>query len=112
MVQLVLLREADGAVHLVGEPRDDLDRRTRAHLGRGGQQREFRRAALQPLHGRVDEQRRADLLERFRLDPTRRGSTYSRGNRQKVALVAAFAAGFFLAGIGIVMPGMFIPCID
>jgi hypothetical protein len=26
--------------------------------------------------------------------------------------VAAFAAGFFLAGIGIVMPGMFIPCID
>ncbi len=44
------------------------------------------------LHGGMDERRRAELLERFRLDPTRRGPTYSRGNRQKVALVAALAA--------------------
>lgn len=44
------------------------------------------------LHGGLDERRRAELLERFRLDPTRRGPTYSRGNRQKVALVAALAA--------------------
>jgi ABC-2 type transport system ATP-binding protein len=32
------------------------------------------------------------LLERFDLDPTKRGRAYSKGNRQKVALVAAFAA--------------------
>lgn len=35
-------------------------------------------------------QRRAELLERFQLDPRRRVRTYSKGNRQKVALVAAF----------------------
>jgi ABC-2 type transport system ATP-binding protein len=32
------------------------------------------------------------LLERFDLDPTKKGRAYSKGNRQKVALVAAFAA--------------------
>ncbi|KRB80046.1 hypothetical protein ASE01_00610 [Nocardioides sp. Root190] len=36
--------------------------------------------------------RRDDLVERFGLDPTKRGRAYSKGNRQKVALVAAFAA--------------------
>ena len=36
--------------------------------------------------------RRASLLERFDLDPTRKGRTYSKGNRQKVALVAALAS--------------------
>ena len=36
--------------------------------------------------------RRDDLLERFELDPTKKGRAYSKGNRQKVALVAAFAA--------------------
>ena len=36
--------------------------------------------------------RRADLLERFRLDPTTKGRAYSKGNRQKVALVAALSA--------------------
>ena len=35
--------------------------------------------------------RRDELLERFALDPTKRGRAYSKGNRQKVALVAAFA---------------------
>jgi ABC-2 type transport system ATP-binding protein len=35
--------------------------------------------------------RRAELLERFQLDPTKRGRAYSKGNRQKVALVAALA---------------------
>ncbi len=38
-----------------------------------------------------DPARRAALLERFALDPTKRGRAYSKGNRQKVALVAAFA---------------------
>jgi len=36
--------------------------------------------------------RRNELLERFGLDPTKKGRAYSKGNRQKVALVAAFAA--------------------
>src|SRR3954452_5391351 len=36
--------------------------------------------------------RRPGLLERFSLDPTKKGRAYSKGNRQKVALVAAFAA--------------------
>lgn len=35
---------------------------------------------------------RQELLDRFQLDPTKRGRAYSKGNRQKVALVAAFAA--------------------
>ncbi|MFE9255640.1 ATP-binding cassette domain-containing protein [Streptomyces sp. NPDC006879] len=42
--------------------------------------------------GRVDPARRAELLRRFELDPTKKGRAYSKGNRQKVALVAAFAA--------------------
>ena len=43
-------------------------------------------------HGGVDEQRRKQLIERFGLDPTKRIRDYSKGNRQKVALVAALAA--------------------
>ena len=38
------------------------------------------------------ETRRDELLARFELDPTKKGRAYSKGNRQKVALVAAFAA--------------------
>src|SRR4051794_26995712 len=44
------------------------------------------------LRGGLDEQRRADLLARFELDPTKKGRAYSKGNRQKVALVAALAS--------------------
>ena len=44
------------------------------------------------LRGGTDPRRRAALLERFELDPTKKGRTYSKGNRQKVALVAAFAS--------------------
>ena len=44
------------------------------------------------LRGGLDERRRADLVERFELDPTKKGRTYSKGNRQKVALVAALAS--------------------
>ncbi|WP_329571843.1 ABC transporter ATP-binding protein [Streptomyces sp. NBC_01361] len=45
-----------------------------------------------PRAGGLDKARRADLIERFELDPTKKGRTYSKGNRQKVALVAAFAS--------------------
>jgi ABC-2 type transport system ATP-binding protein len=44
------------------------------------------------LRGGLDPRRRADLLERFDLDPTKKGRAYSKGNRQKVALVAALAS--------------------
>jgi len=44
------------------------------------------------LRGGLDPRRRAELIERFELDPTKRGRSYSKGNRQKVALVAALAA--------------------
>jgi ABC-2 type transport system ATP-binding protein len=47
---------------------------------------------LGALRGGLDERRRAELLERFELDPTKRCRAYSKGNRQKVALVAAFAS--------------------
>ncbi|MFD5321262.1 ABC transporter ATP-binding protein [Streptomyces sp. NPDC127098] len=44
------------------------------------------------LRGGLDEARRAELIERFDLDPTKKGRTYSKGNRQKVAIVAALAS--------------------
>lgn len=44
------------------------------------------------LRGGLDAKRRAELLERFDLDPTKKGRSYSKGNRQKVALVAALAS--------------------
>ncbi|MGN6606174.1 MAG: AAA family ATPase, partial [Jatrophihabitans sp.] len=45
-----------------------------------------------PRHGHSPRRYRADLLERFRLDPTVRMRAASHGNRQKVLLVAAFAS--------------------
>jgi ABC-2 type transport system ATP-binding protein len=44
------------------------------------------------LRGGLDKRRRTELLERFDLDPRKKGRTYSKGNRQKVALVAALAS--------------------
>ena len=44
------------------------------------------------LRGGLDPRRRSDLLDRFELDPRKKGRAYSKGNRQKVALVAALAS--------------------
>lgn len=44
------------------------------------------------LRGGLDPQRRQELTERFHLDPSKKGRTYSKGNRQKVAIVAALAS--------------------
>ncbi|MTV25376.1 ABC transporter ATP-binding protein [Nitriliruptoraceae bacterium ZYF776] len=44
------------------------------------------------LRGGIDTARRDALYERFDLDPTKKGRTYSKGNRQKVALVSALAS--------------------
>jgi ABC-2 type transport system ATP-binding protein len=44
------------------------------------------------LRGGLDHRRRDELLELFDLDPRKKARTYSKGNRQKVALVAALAS--------------------
>jgi ABC-2 type transport system ATP-binding protein len=44
------------------------------------------------MRGTLDLRRRDELMERFDLDPSKKGRTYSKGNRQKVALVAALAS--------------------
>jgi ABC-2 type transport system ATP-binding protein len=44
------------------------------------------------MRGGIDKSRKAELLERFDLDPRKKARTYSKGNRQKVALVAALAS--------------------
>src|SRR5215475_255527 len=45
------------------------------------------------LRGGLDSERKDLLLKRFDLDPTRKTRAYSKGNRQKVALIAALASG-------------------
>jgi ABC-2 type transport system ATP-binding protein len=70
------------------------------------------------LRGGLDPTRRADLLERFDLDPHKKGRTYSKGNRQKVALIAALASDVELllldeptSGLDPLMEGVFRDCI-
>src|SRR5919204_2807543 len=71
------------------------------------------------LRGGLDPRRRAELLERFELDPTKKGRTYSKGNRQKVALVAALAADVELlildeptSGLDPLMEAAFRACVE
>jgi ABC-2 type transport system ATP-binding protein len=73
---------------------------------------------LARLRGRLDRQRRDAFLERFDLDPTKKGRTYSKGNRQKVALVAALASDADLlvldeptSGLDPLMEAVFQECI-
>lgn len=47
---------------------------------------------LSRLSGSIDVKRKAQMMERFELDPTKKARAYSKGNRQKVALVAALAS--------------------
>src|SRR5882757_4747751 len=47
---------------------------------------------LSKLHGHVDRKRIDEYLQRFDLDPSKKSRSYSKGNRQKVALVAALAS--------------------
>ena len=44
------------------------------------------------LRGDLDTRRRDELIERFELDPRKKAGAYSKGNRQKVALVVALAS--------------------
>jgi ABC-2 type transport system ATP-binding protein len=73
---------------------------------------------LGALRGGFAPDRRAELLERFKLDPTKRCRSYSKGNRQKVALVAAFAADVELfildeptSGLDPLMETVFTDCV-
>ncbi len=71
------------------------------------------------LRGNLHPARRDELLERFRLDPTKKARTYSKGNRQKVALVAALASDVELyvldeptSGLDPLMEAEFQQCVD
>ncbi|MFE6899268.1 ATP-binding cassette domain-containing protein [Streptomyces sp. NPDC057717] len=104
-VLLGLLRADSGAVQLLGgDPWVDavaLHRKVAYVPGDVTLWRNLSGGEVIDLYGRLhggrragglDKARRADLIERFELDPTKKGRTYSKGNRQKVALVAAFAS--------------------
>jgi ABC-2 type transport system ATP-binding protein len=74
---------------------------------------------LGKLRGGLDSKRRAELLERFDLDPTQKTRAYSKGNRQKVALVAALASDAELllldeptSGLDPLMEAMFRQCAE
>jgi ABC-2 type transport system ATP-binding protein len=71
------------------------------------------------LRGGLDERRRAELVERFELDPRKSGRSYSKGNRQKVALVAALSSDVELlvldeptSGLDPLMEAVFTACVE
>lgn len=73
---------------------------------------------LGTLRGGLDEAWRRDLVDRFDLDPGKRMRTYSKGNRQKVALVSAFASDVELylldeptSGLDPLMEAVFQECV-
>jgi ABC-2 type transport system ATP-binding protein len=126
-VLLGLLRQDRGTVHLLGRDpwRDavDLHRRVAYVPGElnlwpqlsGGEVIDL----LGRLQGGIDPRRRDDLVDRFDLDVRRRSRTYSKGNRQKVALVAALAADVDLylldeptAGLDPLMEAVFQDCVS
>jgi ABC-2 type transport system ATP-binding protein len=70
------------------------------------------------LRGGLDQKRRAGLIERFELDPRKKSRSYSKGNRQKVALVAALSSDVELflldeptSGLDPIMEAEFQECI-
>jgi ABC-2 type transport system ATP-binding protein len=70
------------------------------------------------LRGGLNPKRKADLLARFDLDPTKKGRSYSKGNRQKVALIAALASDVELllldeptSGLDPLMEAVFRECV-
>ncbi|MEV0371405.1 ABC transporter ATP-binding protein [Streptomyces sp. NPDC050636] len=126
-VLLGLLRADRGAAQLLGKDpwRDavELHRRVAYVPGDVTLWRNLSGGEVIDLYGRLrgglDSARRADLLERFELDPTKKGRTYSKGNRQKVALVAAFASNVDLlildeptSGLDPLMEEVFRDCVE
>ena len=71
------------------------------------------------LRGGLDDKRKAVLLEKFELDPTKKSRAYSKGNRQKVALIAALSTGSELlildeptSGLDPLMEAAFRECVE
>ncbi|WP_285777259.1 ABC transporter ATP-binding protein [Microtetraspora sp. NBRC 13810] len=70
------------------------------------------------MRGGLDPARRAGLIDRFELDPRKKGRAYSKGNRQKVALIAALASDVELlvldeptSGLDPLMEAVFQECV-
>lgn len=70
------------------------------------------------LRGKVDKNRKKALIERFELDPKKKCHTYSKGNRQKVGLISAFASNVDLyvldeptSGLDPLMSNVFQECV-
>ncbi|WP_096200185.1 ABC transporter ATP-binding protein [Bacillus sp. FJAT-45350] len=71
------------------------------------------------LRGSMNTKRRSELIERFDLDPRKKCRTYSKGNRQKVALISAFASDVDLfildeptSGLDPLMEKVFQDCVE
>jgi ABC-2 type transport system ATP-binding protein len=126
-VLLGLLRADAGAVSLLGgDPRRDaveLHRRLAYVPGDVSLWPKLSGGEVIDLFGRLrgdlDLRRRDELLERFELDPTKKARTYSKGNRQKVGLVAALASSAELlildeptSGLDPLMESVFQDCIS
>ncbi|MFF4347435.1 ATP-binding cassette domain-containing protein [Streptomyces sp. NPDC001530] len=127
-VLLGLLRADSGAAQMLGkDPWTDaveLHRRVAYVPGDVTLWRNLSGGEVIDLYGRLrggglDKARRAELIERFELDPTKKGRTYSKGNRQKVALVAAFASDVDLlildeptSGLDPLMEEVFQRCVE
>src|SRR3954454_23121531 len=126
-VLLGLLRPDAGEVRLLGgDPWRDADRlhRRLAYVPgdvtlwpgiTGGEVIDL----LGRMRGGIDRRRRDELLEQFDLDPRKKARTYSKGNRQKVALVAALASDAELllldeptSGLDPLMEAVFQRCIQ
>ncbi|MCB7136243.1 ABC transporter ATP-binding protein [Cellulosimicrobium marinum] len=129
-VLLGLLRADSGTVRLLGgDPWDDavaLHRRLAYVPGdvtlwpnlTGGESIDYLTRLRGGRRDGAARRRRADLLERFELDPTKKARTYSKGNRQKVALVAAFTSPVDLlvldeptSGLDPLMEAVFTECV-
>jgi polyether ionophore transport system ATP-binding protein len=73
---------------------------------------------LARMRGGIDERRRTELIERFGFDPSKKARTYSKGNRQKVSLISAFASNARLllldepsSGLDPLMENVFQQCV-
>jgi len=74
---------------------------------------------LGKIHGALDPDYRDELVERFKFDPTRKVRTYSKGNRQKIGIMAAFMTRADLlvldeptSGLDPLMEQAFRQCVD
>ncbi|MFI6047951.1 ATP-binding cassette domain-containing protein [Nocardia sp. NPDC051321] len=74
---------------------------------------------LARMRGGINKERREELIQRFDLDPRKKARTYSKGNRQKVALISALASDVRLllldeptSGLDPLMEQVFRECVE